>query len=102
MSSRRLQESDTMAVAFWALNRKLNPRLIWTHAIDVARCGSQVDIVATAAAEEGGGPLRQRNCAGTTWRRICGPRSNVRCTTSGEDQRPARWGSPFAQRRWPG
>ncbi|MQL73393.1 hypothetical protein Taro_005738 [Colocasia esculenta] len=34
MSRWSLQESDTMAVAFWALNRKLNPRLIWTHAID--------------------------------------------------------------------
>ncbi|MQL86913.1 hypothetical protein Taro_019444 [Colocasia esculenta] len=34
MSRWRLQEGDKMTVAFWALNRKLNPRLTWTHAID--------------------------------------------------------------------
>ncbi|MQM14361.1 hypothetical protein Taro_047293 [Colocasia esculenta] len=34
MSSSRIQKGDTKAVAFMALNRKLNPRLTWTHAID--------------------------------------------------------------------
>ncbi|MQL73379.1 hypothetical protein Taro_005711 [Colocasia esculenta] len=34
MSRWRLQEGDKMAVAFWALNRKLNLRLICTHAIN--------------------------------------------------------------------
>ncbi|MQL82458.1 hypothetical protein Taro_014939 [Colocasia esculenta] len=34
MSRWRLQERDRLPVAFWTLNRKLNPRLIWTHAID--------------------------------------------------------------------